>query len=95
MSIEKADVTGQLVALNVLTSMALALAARKTDDPRGSLAEVLSAVEEQLGDSFSKMKGMLDSDHLETMSDSARTTVLAVAKMADTFLSQMGAPPAA
>ena len=85
---------GTTVSVNVMIAIALSLSARDHEDPRGALRDILSAAEEQLGDSIRKLTGQIAGEYLEAILGAAQGNALTIGKMADDLLRHMGVPPA-
>ncbi|OJY77755.1 MAG: hypothetical protein BGP18_05890 [Stenotrophomonas sp. 69-14] len=88
------DRIGSSVSTTVLVALALALAARDSDDARGTLRDLISAAEEQIGDSIRRLRHVIPDDQLERVTHSAQHNTMAVGRIADSLLRHMGSPPA-
>lgn len=86
----EADLAGRLASINVLLAFALATAIRDKDDPIGSLADVIKAVEEEVGDSLNGISVGLPADLKPVAVHAAQSNTLTIGRMADTFLRTMG-----
>ncbi|WP_139015140.1 hypothetical protein [Xanthomonas cannabis] len=87
------DALGRLASLNVAVAFALAASIREHDDPRGAAFDVMSAMEEQVADTIAKLRGMLSQEDQARLDHGARHNTLAIGKIVDGFLTNMGAPP--
>jgi len=94
MSDNEAVLAGTVMALKLLVAHALAIALREHQDPRGTLNEVLMALEQQIGDSSADLPDALRGQDLSAVFHHARSSVLFVGEIADSLLRHMGAPPA-
>ncbi|WP_146092848.1 hypothetical protein [Xanthomonas arboricola] len=87
------DALGRFLSLNAVVAFAVAASIREHDDPRGTAFDILSAVEAQLAESISKLRGVMSPNDQERLDDAARHNTLAIGTMVDAFLTNMGAPP--
>lgn len=86
-------VLGNIAAIRTMLAMALALTNRNQQDPRGSLRDVLTAIEEELAQSVPEFSAGLPSGDAEKMEHAARSAVLSVGRLSDAILGAMNAPP--
>jgi len=85
---------GNDAAMKVMVALALAMANRQHEDPRGALRDVLMAAEQQVAESIRKLSDAAGPDRTEVIADAASSAILNVGQMADSLLTSMGAPPA-
>lgn len=85
---------GNDAAMHVMMGMALAIANRDHEDPRGALAELFIAAQKEVSDSIRKFEGAATEAQTEVVVQGANSAIEGVRKIADAFLGAMGAPPA-
>lgn len=93
---ESLEASGCRLALTMIVAQALAFTLRENDDPRGAARDILLALEEEIASATleASRRLNLEEGEMDLMSSAARSTVLSVARLADSYLFAMGAPPA-
>ena len=89
-----ATVMGRIASINTLVAVALAYSLRDSEDPRGTLSDLVEGLEADLSDTIGKFSALLPGDFKEQAVDAGQSNTLEVGRIADAFLAALGAGPA-